>query len=444
MSNTDSSMLTPDAQVSFWQNLRRERLYMLLFAGILTFCFLTKVARLGFPTDFYFDEVYHGFTATVYLHGDKQAYDPWAKPPQGKAFEWTHPPLAKLIMTGMMVVFGENSFGWRIGSVLFGTAATVATALLAFELFGSMTVALTAMALMSLEGLVLTQSRVAMNDAYFICFTLLAFIFYVRWRKDESRVPPLYLCGLGLGLAVATKWTAFYLFVILALDLAARAIWTRRLPESRVLLHLPLALALLPVALYMASYIHFFAMGWEWKNFVELQKQMWWYHTGLKAGHSFQSVPWQWILNLRPVWLYVDYSKEGYAANIYNLGNSVILYTGLWAVFSTMVQMRDRLATWPVWFALLSYFMLWLPWTFSPRMMLFYHYLPAVPLLCILLARWLEDKRTSPLAGEQVLAPMVLGMAFVWFVVFYPDNTAIAVPQAFADLVYFAVPGWKF
>jgi len=428
---------------TFWHHLQVDRRWMLLFAGILIFCFMTKVVRLSYPSDFYFDEVYHGFTATVYLHGDKQAYDPWAKPPEGKAFEWTHPPLAKLIMTGMMLVFGENPFGWRIGSVLFGTAATVATAVLAFELFGAMPIALIAMALMSMENLVLAQSRLAMNDSYFIFFMLIALIGYVRWRKDEASLRYLYLAGLGLGLAVATKWTAFYVFAILAIDLAACAVWRRRLPARTSLLHLPLALGIVPAGLYLASYLHFFALGWGWADLVHLQQQMWWYHTGLKATHSYKSAPWQWILNLRPVWFHVDYSRPGYAANIYNLGNSVILYSGLYAVIVSVVQLRGVLASWSLWFAILAYLMLWVPWTFSPRMMLFYHYLPAIPLLCILLARWLASKLSSDHAGERVVPHIILATAFLWFVIFYPNSTEIPVPQGFADIVYFALPGWK-
>src|SRR5689334_12116741 len=90
-------------------------------AAVLAFSFLSKVIYLHIPDNFYFDEVYHGFTATRYLHSDISAYDPWAKPPPGMAFEWTHPPLAKLIMAGFMAVLGENAVGWRIGSVIFGT-----------------------------------------------------------------------------------------------------------------------------------------------------------------------------------------------------------------------------------------------------------------------------------------------------------------------------------
>ena len=428
----------------FFETLRLDKKLLKWFLIILAFCFFTKVIHLGYPSDFYFDEVYHGFTATVYLHGDKQAYDPWAKPPEGKAFEWTHPPLSKLIMAGMMWSFGENPFGWRIGSVLFGTMATVATGILAFELFGSIAVGLIAIALMSMENLVLAQSRIAMNDSYLIFFMLLGLIGYVRWRRDESSIKTLYWTGLWLGLAAATKWTTVYIFLIIAIDLVAKTLWTKRLPKAVALWNIPVALGLLPVLVYLGSYLHYFSMGYSWAEFVELCKQMWWYHTNLQATHSYQSKTWQWLLNLRPVWFYVDYAKPGYAANIYNLGNTVLLYSGLFATISTLIDYKKWDRAWETWFILMVYFMLWFPWTFSPRIMLFYHYLPAVPALYIILARWLAAKGLSDISRERLIAKAILAGGLLWFVVYYPNSTATPVPEGFANIVYFSVPTWHY
>ncbi|CAI8846623.1 Dolichyl-phosphate-mannose--protein mannosyltransferase [Methylococcus capsulatus] len=426
----------------FFGSLLADKKILTLFAAIVLFGFFTKIARLEYPQDFYFDEVYHGFTATVVLHGDRNAYDPWAKSPPGKAYEWTHPPLSKLIMAGMMSVFGENAFGWRIGSVIFGTLATLAAAALAFELFGSLPVAVLTGALMSLDGLLLSQSRIAMNDIYFIFFMLTALIGYVRWKRDETSMRWLYFTGMALGLALATKWTTLYVFLVLAVDLGVTAVRNRRLPPLAACLNMPVALGLLPIAIYLSSYLQYFALGYRWPEFIELFRQMWFYHTGLKATHAAHSQPWQWILNLRPVWMYVDYSVPGKIANIYNLGNSVILYGGLYAVAAAILKM-EWYRSWPVAFMILVYFMLWLPWTLSPRIMFFYHYAPAVPILCIILARWLGGNLVSGEKVDRMAAKFIVAAAVLWFVVFYPDNTAIHVPQGFADAVYFSVPGWK-
>ncbi len=474
----------------FFRTLMTKKIMVAIFLIILACGVFSRLYHLDSPKDFYFDEVYHGFTASVYLHGDKRAYDPWAESPKDRAYEWTHPPLSKLIMAGMMAIFGENAFGWRIGSALFGTLATIATAVLAFELYGSLNLALTAMGLLSLEGLFLTQSRVAMNDCYLVFFILMTFIAYVRWLKSPASLIYLYLTGLSLGLALATKWTALYLIIIIAIDMLARAcsrlslplllteyarrlLWKSlvRLDTLNELPHYPfqafsrrpsisslrqvifdlfrldilLALGLVPVLIYLASYTQYFYMGYSWDQLVEMQSQMWWYHTNLKSTHPYQSTPWQWIFDLRPVYLYVDSSVPNKIALICNLGNAVILYFGIYAVLWQLWRLvfyKDKFG-WQTGLVLLAYFMLWVPWLFSPRMMLFYHYLPAIPFLCILLARWLENLRESQSLYARWLHRFVLGAALFWFVLFFPENTGIYLEANLMDSIYYALPGWR-
>jgi dolichyl-phosphate-mannose--protein O-mannosyl transferase len=300
----------------------------------------------------------------------------------------------------------------------------------------------------------------------------------------------LFLTGISLGLALATKWTALYLFIIIGIDLIARifsgltlSIWLaentrlllwkaldrldtlneltgypfrKRVKESfnsslnRVIapefrLYAVCALGLIPLLVYLASYTQYFYMGYDWAQFVELQKQMWWYHSGLKATHPYQSTPWQWIFDLRPVYLYVDASKTNQVANIYNLGNAVILYFGffavLWNLWRLLFDKGEHDGQ--IGFILMAYFMLWVPWLFSPRIMLFYHYLPSVPLLCIILALWLEKLRRSQSPGARRLNRVILSAALLWFVLFFPHNTGMYLKTGFMDAIYYALPGWR-
>lgn len=400
---------------------------------ILCVGFTTKVFRLETPSQFYFDEVYHAFTATRYLHGDKDAYNPWAKPPAGVAFEWTHPPLAKLAMAGNMQIFGETPFGWRIGSVLCSTLAIGLTAALSLELFASYWIAGAAAFLMSVEGLTFVQGRIAMNDSYFLCFMLLALLFYLRWWKNPSRLSPLLISAIALGLAVATKWTAIYVFLIIGTDSIRRCLHRETRPQPVLLLRAAAIYTLIPITLYILSYGQFFYLGGTWTEWSELQKQMWYYHSRLTATHGYQSKPYQWILNLRPVWMHVIYPSDSVVANIYNIGNGIVLWTGLVAVCFGWMRKSKNLVSYS--FVLICYFMLWLPWSFSPRIMLFYHYLPAIPFLCILLAHFLEPYRQT--------RAVVLSLALLWFIIFFPHMTAITVPKSFAQSVYFALPGWR-
>src|SRR5262249_3386576 len=80
------------------------------------------------------------------------------------------------------------------------------------------TVGIFAMVLLALDGLYYTQSRIGMNDVFltfFIMAGFLAFYMYMRGPAPETR-PYLVLTGLAFGLAIATKWSAVYSFVLVA------------------------------------------------------------------------------------------------------------------------------------------------------------------------------------------------------------------------------------
>jgi len=420
----------------------RGQKYLIIAFAILIFSTCTRIARLSIPEKFYFDEVYHSYTAKLYLHNERKAYDPWSKSDPNMGIEWTHPPLAKLAMTSGMAIFGEDSFGWRISSVVFGTIAVGLTGVLAYFLLGSASIAVVAMALLSLETLSFVQYRIGMNDVYFICFMLLVWLSHWRWRTaPRGGRHWLWITGLGLGLALASKWTTLYLFMFIGIDFVW--VWLRKKREVRFAdwAHALAALALLPIVLYLAAYGHYFSLGYSFADFVKLQREMWMYHTRLAATHSYQSKPWQWIFNLRPVWMAVDYSDPGKIGNIYNLGNSVILLGGLWAALMagiSVLKRRNKKAKVArgLSYALIAYLILWVPWAFSPRIMLFYHYAPAIPLLCILIAWWLDQNRKN-------FKVMFLAAALGWFVLFYPHATLVSVPKGFANTLYFLLPGWR-
>src|SRR5579859_5085331 len=173
--------------------------YLVLLLGIVFFAFVTRVYRLNYPPQYMFDEVYHAVTAKLILHNDPRAFEWWNPPPEpNTAVDWLHPPLAKYTQAFGMYFFGENSFGWRISSVVFGTLLIFATAKLAEEFFDDKFVALTAAFLAACDGLLLTQSRIAMNDIHVAFFIIVTLLFYVRFRKAKNRRQILWLFFTGL------------------------------------------------------------------------------------------------------------------------------------------------------------------------------------------------------------------------------------------------------
>jgi dolichyl-phosphate-mannose--protein O-mannosyl transferase len=477
---------------------RREWLVILLLAVWATFIFFW---RLDDPGKYIYDEVYHAFTGNLMVQNDPAVYEWWQSTStlqdhiEGTQYEWTHPPLGKLIIAGSIWLLGNNSLGWRFTNALFGVVCVLLMYALARVLFRDRLLATLAAALMSVEGLMFAESRIGTNDIFQLAFLMAAFvcfgIFLLRtpWRGMGW----LFATGAFLGLALGTKWPAMYSIILLAAVPFIRGVWPQRqtaaseppaleiAPEappaqahwsipSRIayLASTAVAIIIIPAGLYIASYIQMFLQkhtiapgydqigpisfgsitlgpstlpdsGW-WSMFVGEQWQMWHYHTTLTAGHPYYSKWWEWLLDVRPVFYYVDRS-EGYVANTYNLGNP-LLY---WAFPIAIV-----LSCWLVWkkrdprlaLVLGAFAINWLPWALSPRGMFFYHFLPAVPFLVLLVAYCLTWLWRRPEPKWQRVAGIYVAVVFFSFAFFYTQLAAWPVPEWYAAIHYW-LPTWQ-
>ena len=402
----------------------------LLLALILAFTFLTRIINLAHPQDFVFDEVYHAFTAQEMVKGNPAAWEWWNSSPKGFSYEWTHPPLAKLFMAGGIVVSRglgiDNDFlGWRFPAAVFGTGVVFLAYQLAKKLFLSEKIALLTAFFLSCDGLVFVLSRIGMSDIYFAFFALLAILLAMnkKWM----------LMGLSWGLALAVKWTGLYLALPLFLVFIYFN-WKKRLAFFKWLLIICLA-----IFVYFLSYLPFFTSGHSLKQFSELHQQMWGYHTQLKATHNYQSPAYTWPLNMRPVWFWVEY-KETFVSNIYVLGNPVIFWSGLvfLPLFFYYAVVRKRFYLLLV---LVCYFVFWVPWTFSPRVMFMYHYLPAVPFLVMILA-WGINYLLREFKKSTSVVILFLAVCFLSFFFFYPIWAGTPLNKEWLKF-FFWLPTWK-
>ena len=93
---------------------------MLILLLILSFGL--RLFTLANPAAYIFDEVYHVPAIKAIAVGNPDPFNPFAQAPEpNTAYDWLHPPVAKLIQAISVNVFGANSFGWRFPSALFGT-----------------------------------------------------------------------------------------------------------------------------------------------------------------------------------------------------------------------------------------------------------------------------------------------------------------------------------
>lgn len=451
-----------------------ERYQYAALAAILVFAALTRLWRLGYPDAYYFDEVYHVVTAKLIAYGDPSAYEWWHPAPEpGTAIDWLHPPLAKLFQATTMILFGFTSFSWRVSSALFGIGVVGMTFAVAKKLKLPAAVAVMAAFLAASDGLLLTMSRVTMNDIHLTFFYLITVFCYLNWKETPHFRAALFT-ALAAGLAVASKWSGVFVLGLIAVDL----LWNRiimhstKIKPKAITTLLGLVLFLVPT-LYILSYSQMWLQGKDWAHFSELHQQIWWYQNNLEATHPYQSSPLQWIFALRPVYAYTENTGEGFLQNIYFQANPLLLWTGVAAVafslgtvsatalawlrysqklwsaeektFSRLrSQLTQKLKDQPLYqaqlfFLLLAFFSTWIVWLQSPRIMFFYHYTPAIPFLCLIIALQLWTLRTR--AGW--LIPVVLSVLFFSFLILFPNLTALRVPSDPWYSVFFALESWR-
>lgn len=401
---------------------------------LLLFSFFIRILNLSRPPQHIFDEVYYAFTANAYLRGEKQAYIWWSQAPKGFSYDLMHPPLAKLIMAGGIFLFGNNSFGWRISSAIFGTLACFALYLLTKAIFKKEKIALYSLLLFSLDGLVFVQSRIGMLDIFLTTFLLFSFYFLIKFLKEASN-PNLLLTTVFLGLAFACKWTAVFLGILISLLILKKS---ASLGKKNVL-RICCFFILIPGLIYLLSYSQFFLLGFNFEDFLKNHQEAIKQHLNLDTSHDYASFWWSWPLLLRPVWYYVNYQNDS-IANIYALGNPLIWWPAIFSFLLFLISQLKKKISLISLSVILAFFIQWLPYAFKPsRVAFLFYFLPALPFLIIPLA-WLLDYLENK--KEQSLVFLYLALIGLSFLFFYPHLTGLPIPKSL-DHFYYWLPSWK-
>ena len=402
----------------------------------------------------YFDEIYHARTAYEHLHGLS-------------AYEWTHPPLGKVLMMVGVQIFGMTPFGWRFMGALVGVLMVPLMYLLVKQLTKDTRLSFVAMALMALDSMHFTQTRIATIDSYAVFWIMLMYLFMFRycqmsWNRESlgKTLVPLGLCGVTMGIAWATKWVGLYA----SAGLAILFFWTvfRRLRELKhlkdrsqslrslviTLLFCVVFFIVIPVLIYYFSY--FWLLKPEGvrtfgdmlsservKRVVELQKTIFGYHAGLGGDtHYFRSPWYQWPIIWWPMWYYAgtEYVPEGMISSISCMGNPAVWWFGLVALLYVVGRVchRRRASRVDV-MVVVGFASQFLPWVIVPRSTFIYHYFASVPFIIIASVLLLDAIRRRSERAFTVTAGILLGAALVLFAAFYPLESGLPCPRSYAQ-----------
>lgn len=166
--------------------------------------------KISYMNSLYFDEVYFARSAYEYTHGLD-------------AFEWSHPPVAKLIMSIPVLIFGFSPFTVRLMGNIAGILLIPIMYILCKKLFKNRKYALLGAIIMMFDNFHFADTRIALSDSFQILFILLSVIFMVNYfnlgKKDsfKKKTINLLLSGLFIGLAIGVKWNALYVALGLAI-----------------------------------------------------------------------------------------------------------------------------------------------------------------------------------------------------------------------------------
>jgi dolichyl-phosphate-mannose--protein O-mannosyl transferase len=205
--------------------------------------FFLRRWHLGTPHQFSFDETYYAKDAWSLLnHGYVRAYVEDADKTilngnltglwQDGPSMVVHPEVGKWLIAGGIKVFGMDPEGWRTASAVVGALMVLLMCRFVRRVTGSTLLGLVGGLLISIDGLHLVLSRLALLDVFLAFFVLCGVHCVVadrQWLRDriasaQPRArwsfwwrPWLLLGGLSFGLACGTKWSAVYTLAVFGL-----------------------------------------------------------------------------------------------------------------------------------------------------------------------------------------------------------------------------------
>jgi dolichyl-phosphate-mannose--protein O-mannosyl transferase len=417
-------------------------------AGLAIFLlsYLAFLAGIDTPDHPYFDE-------THYVPAARQLLQTHFAIP---TLNLEHPPLAKELMALSIWLFGDNPFGWRTMSALFGALAMTGIYLCGRALFSDQRIALWAAAITALNQMLFVQARVAMLDIFALAFVLWGLAAFMASFREPARTRALLTAaGLCFGLATACKWSGIFAWgfgIAIAAVVLVLQQWRTQFEDPRATdWYRPdlwgdmrardwlICLGLIPLAAYVASYLPIY--GFSPAALWEAQRRIFQDNTTLATPHPYMSAWPNWPFLIRPVWFLFEKTGDDdrYRA-VLSLGNPVIFWGAIPAV---LLCLRDWIVERrrDAFLIVASYAALYLAWTVLPRAVGFsFYYLPSVAVASLALAYCFFRSNAKPwLWGRWIVLAAALA-SFVWFLPISAASVETSL-AGFERLMWFA--NWR-
>ncbi len=399
--------------------------------------------EISYMNSSYFDEIYFPRTASEYLQGLQ-------------IYEWTHPPLGKLILTIPIFILGLTPFAYRLFGNIAGILMILIIYVIAKMMFKKTKYAALAGILLAADGMHFVQTRIGTVDSFLILFIMLAYLFMYKYvisydKTLNKRLWALFWSGLFIGLAIAVKWIGLFAGAGLAVIFFSSVfveIFIKKRKWNKdyeiIFLSCILFFIIIPMLIYGLSYLPEFFIGnskvKDFKSLIILQQKMYDYHHDLEATHTYSSKWYTWPVTAKDILYWSSTTIDGKVSRIVLLGNPIVFWVSVPCMIYTVV-----LSIWKrkfkYWFLIASIICLITPYILIPRIMFLYHYFSVLPfaILSIVAAmEWLCEK-----IKNNIPIWVLAELAILGFIVFYPIYSGLPVnPVYIQDLKWLKTWVW--
>ena len=416
----------------------------------------------------YFDEVYHPRNAWEIANGQLM-------------YATVHPLFGTNLMALSVKLLGMTPFAWRIMGALFGIMMVPLMYLLVHLLFENEYLSAAGAFLLSFDFMHITTSRIGTLEPFSVFFIMAMFWFMIRYYYTSFYDTPLKkqlsilcICGVVMGIAIATKWTACYsavgLAVILFTSLIQRTIEYRKaaqllktdqnLSDSDrqeaemitsvygrnmiiTLLSCVVFFIIIPLIIYVVTYIpdHVWRNGtWSLANVWKQTQYILDYHSSLDSTHPFQSVWYEWLADLRPILYHTSTDAAGRYHAIACFSNPLLTWIGIPAILYTAIQAFYR-KDGACWIITVGYLTALVPWIIVTRCVFAYHFYPTSIFVILAITVMIRDC-LSLSENARYFIIGVLAVYLVLFIIFMPATCGFGTTADYINSLEW-LPRWN-
>lgn len=402
------------------------------------------VADFDYQNETYFDEIYHV----------RNAYEIANDLPLYTA---VHPLLGTRFIALGIEIFGMNPFGYRFFGALVSTLLVPLLYILTYNLFHKIRWANIAASLFCLDFMHYTTGRIATLEPFSLLWIILMYIFMVKFmninylKNLKKAIFYLFLSGLMMAFAWATKWTGIYASIGLAIIFFYQLYVVLRNTKDKhkikktiiILLSCIIFFVIVPVIVYFLTFQGIYIYDILPTNITEAIRQlfdyteyMFTYHSGLESTHPYSSKWYMWLFDIRPIWYYVNYLGEN-IQTISCFNNPIISIVGFLTILYTIYKgfkNKDKVAI----IISMGYLSSLIPWVFISRTTFAYHYYPCIPFLILGIIYFFANNKKEKLLKAFLIVTTII------FVIYLPVISGFMTYDFFVSYILRILPSWYF